>query len=434
MGCGHEVRRLVLRMRWLYELGGFWANGNRVRKRPGVLRGGEVRAETWLLPARGASLHRLQPFRRIRNARGRFCDGWRSAPTRGPSRVEPPDCRGQAWRNDLLPRGVFFASAANDPCLGSPPKLGRVLEMKLLREIYADSRGNAEPVVSFEFFPPKTVAGESAFFAKTLPSMVELKPDYCSVTYGAGGSTRSKTLEIVERIQREHGLTALAHLTCMGSTRAEIGAVAQEAKARGIRNLLALRGDPPVGATSWTPAEGGFSHAYELVELLQGIGGFSLAVAGFPEGHVDCREGREVDWDRLRAKIDCGADAVITQLFFDNRHYYAMRDYLVARGVTVPLVPGIIPILGSSQIKRFTAMCGAELPGAVLSRLDALGDDETAVAEFGIDYAVDQCRDLLRHGAPGLHFYTLNKARSTSRILMRLGLGPATVLTAGDRS
>ena len=297
--------------------------------------------------------------------------------------------------------------------------------MKLLGEIYAARREQGEPVVSFEFFPPKTVDGERTFFAKTLPALVELRPDYCSVTYGAGGSTRSKTLEIVERIQREHGLTALAHLTCMGSTRAELQAVAEEAKARGIRNLLALRGDPPSGATSWTAPEGGFNYAYQLVDLLRSMGGFSLAVAGFPEGHVDCREGREVDWDRLRTKIDTGAELVITQLFFDNRHYYAMRDYLTARGVTVPLVPGIIPMLSASQVKRFTALCGAELPEALLGRLDALGDDEAAVAEFGIEYAADQCRDLLLNGAPGLHFYTLNKARSTCRILMRLGLGPA---------
>ena len=305
--------------------------------------------------------------------------------------------------------------------------------MKLLGEIYAARREQGEPVVSFEFFPPKTVEGERTFFAKTLPALVELRPDYCSVTYGAGGSTRSKTLEIVERIQREHGLTALAHLTCMGSTRAELQAVAEEAKARGIRNLLALRGDPPSGATSWTAPEGGFNYAYQLVDLLRSIGGFSLAVAGFPEGHVDCREGREVDWDRLRTKIDTGAELVITQLFFDNRHYYAMRDYLTARGVTVPLVPGIIPMLSASQVKRFTALCGAELPEALLGRLDALGDDEAAVAEFGIEYAADQCRDLLLNGAPGLHFYTLNKARSTCRILMRLGLGPAAGVAPVDQ-
>ena len=305
--------------------------------------------------------------------------------------------------------------------------------MKLLGEIYAARREQGEPVVSFEFFPPKTVDGERTFFAKTLPALVELRPDYCSVTYGAGGSTRSKTLEIVERIQREHGLTALAHLTCMGSTRAELQAVAEEAKARGIRNLLALRGDPPSGATSWTAPEGGFNYAYQLVDLLRSIGGFSLAVAGFPEGHVDCREGREVDWDRLRTKIDTGAELVITQLFFDNRHYYAMRDYLTARGVTVPLVPGIIPMLSASQVKRFTALCGAELPEALLGRLDALGDDEAAVAEFGIEYAADQCRDLLLNGAPGLHFYTLNKARSTCRILMRLGLGPAAGVAPVDQ-
>jgi len=294
--------------------------------------------------------------------------------------------------------------------------------MKHLREIYRAKQERKEPVISFEFFPPKTEEGERTFFSKTLPALVELRPDFCSVTYGAGGSTRSKTLEIVDRIQREQGFTALAHLTCMGSTREEIRLIAGEARRLGINNLLALRGDPPVGVAEWRPAEGGFRYAYELVELLRAMGGFGIAVAGFPEGHVDCREGRVVDGERLKAKMDCGADLVITQLFFDNAHLYRMREHLVARGVTVPIVAGIIPILSGSQIKKFTALCGAELPGGVLRRLDELGEDEAAVAEFGIEHATEQCRDLLAQGAAGLHFYTLNRARSTSRILMRLGL------------
>lgn len=295
--------------------------------------------------------------------------------------------------------------------------------MNYLRDIYASKRENGAPVVSFEFFPPKTEEGERTFYARTVPALVELKPDYCSVTYGAGGSTRGKTLEIVSRIQGEHGLTALAHLTCMGSTREELRAIAEQALALNIRNILALRGDPPAGAAGWTKSEGGFDYAYQLVELLRELGGFSVAVAGFPEGHVDCREGKAVDWERLRAKIGCGADLVITQLFFDNRYYYELRDHLESRGVKVPIVPGIIPILNGSQIKRFTALCGAELPAPLIQRLDALGDDAEAVEDFGIEYASSQCRDLLANGAPGLHFYTLNKARSTSRILMNLGLG-----------
>jgi methylenetetrahydrofolate reductase (NADPH) len=291
-----------------------------------------------------------------------------------------------------------------------------------LRDIYAARRAAGKPVISMEFFPPKTEEGERSFFEKTVPALAALKPDYCSVTYGAGGSTRAKTLEIVDRIQREHRLTALAHLTCIGSTREQLREIAGQARDLGIRNILALRGDPPTGATTWSKPEGGFEYAYQLVQLLREIGGYSIAVAGFPEGHIHCREGRWVDWDRLRAKIECGADGVITQLFFDNRHFYEFREYLVARGVRVPLVPGIIPILSGSQIKKFTALCGAELPEVVRTRLDELGEDDQAVAEFGIDYATAQCRDLLAQGVPGLHFYTVNKARSTTRILANLGL------------
>jgi methylenetetrahydrofolate reductase (NADPH) len=277
-------------------------------------------------------------------------------------------------------------------------------------------------MVSFEFFPPKTVEGEKNFHDKTVPALAGLKPDFCSVTYGAGGTTRAKTLEIVDRIQCEHGLPAVAHLTCVGSTREEIREIALQARSLDIRNLLALRGDPPAGETEWRSVEGGFRFAHELVSFLREVGGFSVGVAGFPEGHTACREGRAVDWDRLKAKVEAGADFVMTQLFFDNRHYLAMRDHLACGGVTVPVIPGIIPILSGSQIRKFTALCGAELPAAVLSRLDALGDDDAAVAEFGIEWASRQCEGLLREGAPGIHFYTLNKARSTTRILRNLGL------------
>jgi len=293
--------------------------------------------------------------------------------------------------------------------------------MRWIRELYAERRAAGRPVISMEFFPPKTEDGERNFLDKTVPNLARLKPDYCSVTYGAGGSTRAKTLQIVDRIQREHGLVALAHLTCVGSTRSEIREVAEQAKSLGIRNILALRGDPPAGETTWAKPEGGFEFAHELVSFLRELGGFCVGVAGFPEGHVACPEGKHVDWDRLKAKIDCGADFVVTQLFFDNRHYFEFRDYLQRAGVRVPLVPGIIPILSGHQIKKFTALCGAELPTPILRRLDDLGDDDAAVAEFGIEHASRQCAELLAAGAPGIHFYTLNRARSTTRILQNLG-------------
>jgi methylenetetrahydrofolate reductase (NADPH) len=198
--------------------------------------------------------------------------------------------------------------------------------------------------------------------------------------------------------------------------------VLEQTRALGIKNVLALRGDPPNGSAEFVKTEGGFEYSYELVRQIREFGAFSIGVAGFPEGHIACREGRHVDWQRLKAKIDEGADFVITQLFFDNRHYFECRDFLATQGVTVPIVPGILPILSTSQIKRFVGLCGAALPAALLSELDRRGEDDEAVTQFGIEYATRQCEELLREGAPGLHFYTLNKARSTTAVVQNLAL------------
>lgn len=292
----------------------------------------------------------------------------------------------------------------------------------LIRDLYAAPRAAGRPVVSFEFFPPKTEDGERSFFDKTLPQLAALQPDYCSVTYGAGGTTRDKTLAIVEAIQQRHHLPAMAHLTCVGSTEAQIREIIGQARARGIRNILALRGDPPAGADQFQKTEDGFEYAWQLVKLLREAGDFSIAVAGFPEGHIACQAGRHVDWGRLREKIAHGADLVLTQLFFDNRLYFEFRDYLAQHGVNVPLVPGILPILNVTQIKKITLLCGATIPPALLARLEALAHDDEASTEFGVEYATRQCEELLRAGAPGIHFYTLNKVRSTTRILQNLGL------------
>ena len=294
--------------------------------------------------------------------------------------------------------------------------------MQFIRDIYARKAALRQPVISFEFFSPKTDEGDRNLLEKTVPALKALHPDYCSVTYGAGGSTRDKTLMIVNRIQREHQLTAMAHLTCVCSTVEHLRGVLFEARTLGIRNILALRGDPPGGTGEFKKTEGGFEFSYQLVTFIKEMGGFCIGTAGFPEGHIACKEGREVDWDRLKAKIDCGADFVLTQLFFDNEDFFRFRDHLAKRGVTVPVCPGIISILNASQIKRFTALCGAALPEALLSRLEQYVDDDEACAEFGIEYATKQCEELLRHGSPGLHFYTLNKAHSTTKILHNLGL------------
>ncbi len=294
--------------------------------------------------------------------------------------------------------------------------------MQFIRDINAAKMAAGQPVISFEFFPPKTSEGDRALFEKTLPALFALKPAYCSVTYGAGGSTREKTLGIVDRIQREHGVPAMAHLTCVGSTKEQLREVLEQARALGIKNILALRGDPPGGVGEWKPVPGGFEYSYQLVEFIREVGGFCIGTAGFPEGHIACTQGRQVDWQRLKAKVDCGADFVITQLFFDNRDYFAMRDHLAKLGVNVPIFPGILPISGAAQIKRFTTICGASIPQPLLEKLDQLGHDDAATAEFGIEYATRQCEELLRGGAPGLHLYTLNKAATATRILKNLAL------------
>jgi methylenetetrahydrofolate reductase (NADPH) len=289
-----------------------------------------------------------------------------------------------------------------------------------IHDILGSAQAAGRPAISFEFFPTKTNEGERTLLEQTIPALSELEPDFCSVTYGAGGGTRERTLAIVDRIQREHSLPAMAHLTCVNATRVQTLLVLEQARALGIRNILALRGDPPDGC-EFVRTEGGFEYSYQLVQFIKEVGEFSIGVAGFPEGHIACTDGRHVDWQRLKHKIDQGAHFVVTQLFFRNRDYLECRDFLSGLGVTAPIIPGILPILSASQIKRFVALCGAALPDQLLTRLDQCRDDE-AVARFGIEYATEQCEELLREGAPGLHFYTLNKARSTTAVLTNLGL------------
>ena len=293
--------------------------------------------------------------------------------------------------------------------------------MQFIRDIHAARRGKA-PVISFEFFPPKTEEGDRNLMEKTIPALMKLKPDFCSVTYGAGGSTREKTLNIVDRIQRDHGLTAMSHLTCVNSTKEQLREVILEAKARGIKNLLALRGDPPGGVGEFQKTPGGFEFSSELVAFIREMDGFCIGTAGFPEGHIACKEGKVVDWQRLKKKVDAGADFIITQLFFDNRDFFEFRDHVTRLGVTVPLVPGMLPILSGSQIRKFTTLCGAKIPPEMTAQLETYGDSDEAVSAYGIDYATKQCEELLREGVEGLHFYTLNKVRSTTEVLRHLGL------------
>jgi len=295
--------------------------------------------------------------------------------------------------------------------------------MQFIGDLYTAKRLLKRPVISLEFFPPKTAEGDKALLEKHIPALRATLPDYCSVTYGAGGSTREKTLMIVDRIQREHGLTALAHLTCVNHTREQVGELLQKIEATGCENILALRGDPPAG-DEFQPTPGGFEYSCQLVKFIREHGSFGIGVAGFPEGHIACKEGKLADWQHLKEKVEAGADFVLTQLFFDNADYFEFREHLTRKlGVNVPLVPGVIAIVSATQIKKFTQLCGAKIPPALAARLDAIGTDDAAAAEFGIEYATKQCEELLRAGAPGLHFYTLNKAHSTVRVLKNLGLG-----------
>ena len=295
--------------------------------------------------------------------------------------------------------------------------------MQFIRDILAARQNAGRPAVSYEFFTPKTPEGDRALIERTVPELMKVRPDFCSVTYGAGGSTRDKTLSLVNALQTRHGVTGMAHLTCVGSTREELAAIVTQIRDLGIRNILALRGDPPAGAVEFARTPGGFSFARDLVSFARCLGEFSLGVAGFPEGHIACKEGKHADWRWLKEKVDAGADFIVTQIFFRNEDFFEFRDYLTGTlGVRVPILPGILPVLSANQVKKFTQLCGATMPENFLARLEQLGDNDEAVTQFGIDYAVQQCQELLKAGVPGLHFYTLNKSRSTLGVLAGLGI------------
>ncbi|MEK8024203.1 MAG: methylenetetrahydrofolate reductase [NAD(P)H] [Candidatus Hydrogenedentota bacterium] len=273
-----------------------------------------------------------------------------------------------------------------------------------------------EPIFSFEFFPPKTPKGEESLF-QTVKDLRSLHPDFISVTYGAGGSTRSKTLEWVETIKRDHGIETMAHLTCVGASRYEIAGVLDELVETGIENVLALRGDPPRGSTSFVKPADGFGHAGELVEFIRRRQDpVSIGVAGYPEKHPEAPD-LETDMARLREKAEKGADFVITQLFFENASYFDFVRRLKAHpDWNCDVIPGIMPITSKEQIGKFILMCGAKIPDALRTAVETASSDEEVV-EIGIAWAIRQVKELLVGGAPGIHFYTLNKSPATRRIL-----------------
>lgn len=285
--------------------------------------------------------------------------------------------------------------------------------MKIIQKV-----GGGRPAFSFEFFPPKDAEGVERLF-ETVARLQRYEPAFVSVTYGAGGSTRRLTIELVQRIKREAGLETMAHLTCVGSTREELAAVLDELQAGGIDNVIALRGDPPKGERSFVAHAGGFSYASELLAFIRSRYDFCVAAACYPEGHAEAKS-READLLHLKEKVDAGADLLISQLFFENTDFFRFLERARGAGIEVPIIPGVMPITNLSQIKRFTAICGATIPQALLSRLEAAGDDAEAVRQIGVEHATAQCRELLDAGAAGIHFYTLNRSRATVEILDRL--------------
>ena len=278
--------------------------------------------------------------------------------------------------------------------------------------------GADEPVFSFEFFPPKTPEGEVNLM-RALEALGPMKPHYVSVTYGAGGSTREKTIDIVKRIKAEFGMEAMAHLTCVNATQDEIRRTLDDMVHAGVENVLALRGDPPQGQKDWTKTEGGFEYSAELIAMLREEYPFAVGAAAFPETHIHATSAED-DLRFLKAKVDAGAQFLITQMFFDDRFYFDFVARARDIGIDVPIIPGVMPILSSAGIKRMTELSAAKLPEGLVRELDARADDEEAVAELGVSYATLQCSDLLAGGAPGIHFITLNRSPATRAILSAL--------------
>ena len=270
--------------------------------------------------------------------------------------------------------------------------------------------------LSFELFPPKTAAGEQELF-RHLAQLVPFRPSYVTCTYGAGGSTRDKTLEIVEQVRQRHGLPVASHLTCVGATIDDLRAYLAEATRRKIDNIVALRGDPPQGENAFRPVAGGFSFACEMVGLIrQEFPHFGIAVAGYPETHREAHS-PAADLDNLRRKVDCGADIVITQLFYDNEDFFQFRQRCQQVGIGVPIVPGILPVTSLAQIQRITSLCGARLPATFVDALAAQGDDVEGQFAVGVEFATRQVQGLVDAGIPGVHFYVLNKSPATAAVL-----------------
>jgi methylenetetrahydrofolate reductase (NADPH) len=276
--------------------------------------------------------------------------------------------------------------------------------------------------LSFEFFPPPDQAAEDALFRDVVPALKKLGPRFFSVTYGAFGGTRTTTLRVVHRIRRDFGVEAMSHLTCVGSTKEMLAAVLDEARSLGIDNILCLRGDPQAGMDTFTPTAGGFANAVDLIRFVKSRCNVGIGAACYPEGHIECSD-KKLDWDRAAAKVEAGADFLITQLFYDVRPFLEMEDYLRNKHkIKVPIIPGVMPIQTTHQIKRITSKCGASIPPELLARLEEHKTDNEAARRIGIENATEMCKKLLDHGVGGFHFYCLNRVLSSSEVLRNLKL------------
>ncbi|HET8724097.1 MAG TPA: methylenetetrahydrofolate reductase [NAD(P)H] [Anaeromyxobacteraceae bacterium] len=288
-------------------------------------------------------------------------------------------------------------------------------------DILRFARERGEPVFSFEFFPPRTDEGERQLF-RTVEALRPLGPAFVSVTYGAGGSDRQRTVDLVKRLKRDLEVEPVAHVTCVGSSREEVARVLDEVAAAGIQNVLLLRGDPPRGEGAFTPHPDGFAHASDLVAWVRASPDrwrFCVGAAAYPEGHPENRDLAR-DLAHLKIKVDAGVDFLVTQLFFDNAHYFRFVERARAAGIATPVLPGVMPLTSTDQIERFTAMCGASIPPPLRAAMEVRRADADASLQLGVAWASLQCADLLRRGAPGIHFYTLNRSPSSRAILAAL--------------
>lgn len=291
----------------------------------------------------------------------------------------------------------------------------------IISELFKNS---SRPVISFEVFPPKTDAAME-HLQQIMPDLVRLRPDFMTVTYGALGSTQERTLEIASSIQNNFKLPTACHLTCVGSSRTDLDAILDQIHASGIRNIIALRGDPPKGETAFVPPKDGYSYANELVAHIRArektgrIGPMGIAVAGYPEKHIEAVD-METDLRNLKRKVEAGADCIVTQLFYDNRHYFKFVKTARELGINVPIVPGLLPILSAKQVMRITSMCGSCLPPDLQRDLETAGDDPAKSEEIGVRRCIAQATELIENGAPGIHFYVLNKSSHMMRIMDKI--------------